>query len=82
MSKKIFLIIILISFFSFNQVYAETINTHSTMSHTKEEIRNKYISNEVFDIISIGFFIVILSVFKSYKRVNINIDNINVNIEL
>ena len=42
MKKKIFLIILLISFFSFKQVYAETINTHSTQNHTKEEITNRY----------------------------------------
>ena len=42
MKKKIFIIILLISLFSFYNVYAETINTHSTMSHTKEEIKNKF----------------------------------------
>ena len=42
MKKKLYIIILLIAVFSFYNVHAETINTHSTMSHTKEEIKNKY----------------------------------------
>ena len=42
MKKKLLLIILLISLFSFYNVHAETINTHSTMSHTKEEIKSKF----------------------------------------
>ena len=42
MKKKLFIIILLIAVFSFYNVHAETINNHSTMSHTKEEIKNRY----------------------------------------
>ena len=42
MKKKLYIIILLIAVVSFYNVHAETINTHSTMSHTKEEIKNKY----------------------------------------
>ena len=40
--KKIYILILIITIFSFNKVSALTINTHSTMSHSKEEIINRF----------------------------------------
>ena len=42
MKKTIYVILIMIAILSFNSVKAETITTHSTMSHTKEEITNRF----------------------------------------
>ena len=46
--KKIarLIILVLVSFFSYQIVYAETITTHSTMSHTKSEIIEKFLSSK------------------------------------
>ena len=42
MKKKLKVLLLIITIFSFNNVYAETINFHSTSNHTKKEIIDKY----------------------------------------
>ena len=42
MKKLKILLFLIVSIFSYQSVYAETLSNHSTMSHTKDEIIKKY----------------------------------------